>query len=44
MVINVMCKVSVEVFLICNGYKDMEYVRMVFVVCCIGFNIVIVFE
>lgn len=44
MVINAMCKASAEAFLICNGYKDMEYVRMALVARCIGLNTVIVLE
>lgn len=44
MVINAMCNASSEAFLICNGYKDVEYAKMALVARRIGLNTVIVLE
>ena len=44
MVIDAMCNASTDAFLICNGYKDAEYVKMALVARRIGLNTVIVLE
>ncbi|KAG0572122.1 hypothetical protein KC19_VG070200 [Ceratodon purpureus] len=44
MVIDAMCSASTDAFLICNGYKDVEYVKMALVARRIGLNTVIVLE
>lgn len=44
MVIDAMCNASNEAFLICNGYKDTEYVKMALVARRIGLRTVIVLE
>ncbi|XP_024375497.1 arginine decarboxylase [Physcomitrium patens] len=44
MVMAAMCNASTTAFLICNGYKDAEYVKMALAARSIGLNTVIVLE